>query len=156
MLPDLRGLGGSPSGGPDPLEGPSHDRRAGGIGKLAELLEMLLDLRGLGGSLAGGPDEKGALYRRLNFDESSDAAEPPFVQGSRSNNNNALGRGEVIRGRDRADCGRSGTLGYEPLCNARSEVETRSAALVTKGSPPATKRSSPATLQSRRRAGMVR
>ena len=41
-----------------------------------ELLEMLLDLGSLGGSLAGGPDEKGALYRRLNFDESSDAAEP--------------------------------------------------------------------------------
>src|SRR5439155_3172838 len=63
-------------GGLDPLEGAAHDGRAGSIGELAELLEMLLDLRGLGGSLAGGPDEKGALYRRLNFDESSDAAEP--------------------------------------------------------------------------------
>ena len=58
---------------------------------------MLVDLCCFGGPLAGGPDEKSPLYRRLNFDESSDAAEPPFLKGSRPNNNNVYGRGSNER-----------------------------------------------------------
>jgi len=63
------------SGGLDPLEGPPDDGRAGGIGELAELLEMLLDLGGLGRPLARRPDQKSALDGRLDFDQLTDVTQ---------------------------------------------------------------------------------